>query len=151
MNRLISLDSNVLGLVANPQLSPETYACNEWLELLLKSGHIVVAPEIADYEVRRELVRANKLRGLRKLDGLKMSLLYVPINTEAMLLAAQLWAQVRRMGRATADNHSIDADVILAAQSLITAEKLNLDLTIATTNVRHLGRLAPAKDWRRWS
>lgn len=147
---LIALDSNVLGVVTNPRLSPDTYACNEWLERLLVSGNTVAMPEIADYEVRRELIRANKLRGLRKLDGLKLSLLYVPINTEMMLRAARLWAQVRRMGRATADIHSIDADVILAAQALVVAENINLDLTIATTNVRHLARLAPAKDWRRW-
>ncbi len=150
MSELISLDSNVLGIVTNPKLSPENNACTEWVKTQLASGNTVAVPEMADYEVRRELLRANKLRGLRKLDSLKLSLLYVPINTEMILLAARLWAQVRRMGRPSADIHSIDADVILAAQSLIVAEKLNLDLTIATTNVRHLARFAPARDWRRW-
>lgn len=150
MNELITLDSNVLGVITNPRLSPDAYACNEWLEGLVATGRVVALPEIADYEVRRELIRANKLRGLQKLDSLKLSLLYVPINTEMMLLAARLWAQLRRTGRATADIHAIDADVILAAQSLVVAEKLHLKLTIATTNVRHLGRLAPARDWHHW-
>lgn len=150
MSELIALDSNVVGIVTSPKFSLENDACTEWVKTQLALGNIVAVPEIADYEVRRELIRSNKLRGLRKLDSLKQSLLYVPINSDMMLRAARLWAQLRRLGRATADVHSIDADVILAAQALVVAERLDLDLTIATTNVRHLARLAPVKDWRRW-
>ena len=36
-------------------------------------------PEIADYEVRRELLRANKAKGIKRLDELKRTMGYVPI------------------------------------------------------------------------
>jgi predicted nucleic acid-binding protein len=150
MSEIVVLDSNVLGLVSNPNVSAEGLACKDWLNGLLQRETTVAIPEIVDYELRRELIRANKLRGLRSLDAFKLRFLYVPINTEMMLLAAQIWAQARQRGFPTASSESLDADVILAAQSLVVAEKLDLDLTIATTNVRHLARLAPAKDWRRW-
>jgi predicted nucleic acid-binding protein len=150
MSEIVVLDSNVLGLISNPKVSAEAMACKDWLDDLLGRETTVGIPEIVDYELRRELIRANKLLGLRSLDAFKVRFLYVPITTEMMLLAAQIWAQTRQGGIHMASGNSLDADVILAAQSLITAEKLNLDLTIATTNVRHLGRIAPAKDWRHW-
>jgi hypothetical protein len=52
-------------------------------------------PEIADYEVRRELLRANKVRGIARLDLLKNSIGYLPLTTPIMLKAAELWAQAR--------------------------------------------------------
>jgi hypothetical protein len=45
----------------------------------------VVIPEIADYEVRRELLRAGKDRGLGRLDALKAMLGYAPITMPVML------------------------------------------------------------------
>jgi hypothetical protein len=50
-------------------------------------------PEIADYEVRRELLRARREVGIRRLDQLKEALTYLPITTAVMLRAAQLWAE----------------------------------------------------------
>lgn len=150
MSEIVVLDSNVLGLVSTPKLSAEAMACKDWLGGLLQRGATIAIAEIVDYELRRELIRANKLRGLRTLDAFKSRFLYVPITTEMMLLAAQIWAQARQRGMPIADRGSLDADAILAAQSLVAAEQLRLELTIATTNVRHLAHLAPAKDWRRW-
>lgn len=43
-----------------------------------------MVPEIADYEVRRELIRARRLAGIRKLDALKATTPYLPITTEAI-------------------------------------------------------------------
>ena len=63
----VVLDSGVLGLVTNPSAAPEPEACKTWLKRLLLGGVTVAVPEIADYEVRRELIRADKLRGLRTL------------------------------------------------------------------------------------
>jgi predicted nucleic acid-binding protein len=88
------------------------------MEGLLRKGAIVYVPEIADYEVRRELVRAELHEGVRRLDRLKSVLTYLPINTEVMLRAAQLWAEARNRGTPTADPKALDADVILAAQAL---------------------------------
>ncbi len=92
MSRIVLLDSGVLGLVTNPRAFPAVARCNEWMESLLLSGAEVAVPEIAHYEVRRELLRGNKTAGIRRLDRLKAVIRYIPITTETMLLAAAYWA-----------------------------------------------------------
>ena len=64
------LDAGPLGLVTNPNLSPQSLACARWMQALVTSGARVVLPEISDYEVRRELLRAQKRKGLERLDAL---------------------------------------------------------------------------------
>jgi predicted nucleic acid-binding protein len=112
------------------------------MELLLRRGSEVCVPEIADYEVRRELLRANKVQGIGRLDAVKKSLGYLPITTEIMLKAADLWAQARRSGLPTADPKALDGDVILAAQAL------EVEGIVATDNVGHLARFVTARTWR---
>src|SRR6266536_4721190 len=51
--------------------SPKNEACKNWLASLAYSGVETAIPEIAHYEVRRELLRAGKERGLVRLDALK--------------------------------------------------------------------------------
>lgn len=70
---------------------------------LPSQSYEVAIPEISDYELRRELLRANKFNGIRQLDLLKAQFIYIPITTETILLAAKLWADVRQRGQATAD------------------------------------------------
>jgi predicted nucleic acid-binding protein len=105
----------------------------------------VIVPEIADYEVRRELLRANRRRGLSNLDQLVVQLEYLPLTTAAMRRAAELWAQARQQGQPTAASASLDADVILAAQALTLAAAA---VVIATANPGHLARFAPAELWQ---
>lgn len=145
MTRAIVLDAGPLGLATNPKRSSLNLACAEWVQTRILARDRVVIPEIADYEVRRELVRANKTAGLARLDGLIQTVTYLPITTEAMRLAAVLWAQCRQQGMPAADDKELDADVILAAQArLLSADSV----VIATTNVGHLGRLAHAQVWQ---
>jgi predicted nucleic acid-binding protein len=87
------------------------------------------------------------LQSLRRLDNLKQTLEYVPIQTETMLLAANLWAEVRQAGQPTADPKALDGDVILAAQARLLANDTT-DVVIATTNVAHLSRFITALDWQ---
>jgi predicted nucleic acid-binding protein len=103
MNRLILLDSGRLGMVTNPKAKGLPLACQQWLKTLLKRGERFAIPEIADYEVRRELLRANLLKSVRRLDHLTQTLEYIPIQTDTMLLAANLWAEIRKRGQPTAD------------------------------------------------
>lgn len=147
MSLVILLDSGPLGLITNPRASQETQACNQWLELLVLKEIEVKIPEIADYEVRRELLRADKLKGIERLDELQKYLDYIPITTQTMLKAAQFWAQVRKQGMPTADDKALDGDVILAAQAKLIQNEGH-EVIIATTNVGHLSRLAQAKTWR---
>ncbi|HAX77338.1 MAG TPA: nuclease [Cyanobacteria bacterium UBA11372] len=112
---------------------------------LITSGNRVIIPEIADYEVRRELLRANKVSGIARLDELANLVEYLPITTTAMRQAAMFWAQARQQGQPTAGDRTIDSDMILVAQ----ATTLNVvNFVIATTNVGHLSRFAPADLWQ---
>ncbi len=147
MSRIVLLDSAPLGLISNPKVSPETQACRAWVKTLVAAGIVVVVPEIADYEVRRELLRARKTGGVARLDLVKASLDYAPITTAAMLKAAELWARARQMGRPTASDHALDGDMILAAQASVLADDGH-DVTVATTNISHLAIFIPAQHWR---
>ncbi len=147
MSMIVLLDAGPLGMITNPRSSPENETCKKWLANLAYNGVEIVIPEIADYEVRRELLRASKERGIGRLDALKGMLGYAPITTPVMLKAAEFWATARKMGRQSASDASLDADMILAAQAgaLVRAGD---ETVIATTNVRHLALFAPARIWR---
>jgi predicted nucleic acid-binding protein len=147
MSRIILLDSGPLGMVTNPKATGITLDCQRWLKSLLRRGEKIAIPEISDYEVRRELLRAGLLRSLHRLDDLKQALNYIPIQTETMLLAAELWAEARKTGQPTADPKALDGDVILSAQARLLGDETTA-VMIATTNVAHLSRFTPALDWQ---
>lgn len=142
----ILLDSSPLGMLSNPAQTPEVIAITLWAADCDDAGHTLYVPEIIDYEIRRELLRAGKPAGLTKLNTLKSALNYLPLTTDTMLLAADLWAQARRRGQPTGDPKKLDIDVILAAQALLLAVPLS-DLILATSNVRHLSQFVPAALW----
>lgn len=141
----VLLDAGPLGLVTNPRLSPQAVACARWLQSIVDGGSRVLVPEIADYEVRRELLRAGRLRGVERLDALAGRLEYLPLTTAAMRQAAVFWAEARRQGQPTAEDRALDGDVILAAQAVTLGEP---DAVVATTNVGHLARFVTAELWQ---
>jgi predicted nucleic acid-binding protein len=148
MSKIVLLDSDPLGMVTTPKAkSPLYQECKVWFNSLEPKGYTVMLPEIADYEVRRELLRANKLMGIQQLDELKAILTYRPLTTETMLKAAEFWAEARRRGRPTADPKALDGDVILAAQAVLVADEGN-EVIVATTNVEHLSQFVDAREWR---
>jgi predicted nucleic acid-binding protein len=135
--RLVFLDSGPLGILANPTATPSALACNQWANDLLASNARIIVPAIADYEVRRELIRAGKVAALRRLDFIRASLEFDPITQAAFDRAAELWAFVRTGGRPTAAPEALDGDCILAAQILL-AVGIGDVATIATKNSGHL-------------
>ncbi len=147
MSRLILLDSGPLGMVTNPKAKGIPLECQQWLRSLLQRGEKVAIPEIADYEVRRELIRAGLLQSLRRLNNLRQTLEYIPIQTDTMLLAANLWAEARLTGQPTADPKPLDGDVILSTQARLLCDDMTAVL-VATTNVAHLSRFITALDWQ---
>jgi len=147
MNKIVVLDTGPLGMVTNPRASPEIDRCNLWLQDLLANNIRVIIPEIADYEIRRELLRAGKRKGLARLDDLKGIIDYAPITTRAMLKAAELWAETRNRHRPTADDKALDGDVILAAQAILVADQ-EKQVVVATTNVGHLEWFIKAREWK---
>lgn len=151
MTYTVLLDAGPLGMVTHPGGVAEVDACKGWLRDLLRRGVQVVVPEIADYEVRRELLRARKAKGLARLDALEATLEYLPLTTAAMRRAAALWAEARQQGQPTADPKALDADVILAAQGQLMAAEGDAKVVVATTNVGHLSRLVDAQLWNELS
>lgn len=139
MTNAVMLDSGPLGRIAHPRPNREIV---EWLERLLGSGVAVIVPEIADYEVRRNLLLEGLTKSVARLDQLKEALIYQPLTTEVMLRAAEIWAKARRTGMPTADDKELDGDVILAAQAEMAGA------LVATENVGHLSRFVDAQAWR---
>jgi predicted nucleic acid-binding protein len=133
------LDSGPLGLVTKPRGKPDREAARKRLDALVAAGWAIVVPEIADYEVRRELVRAGARAGLKRLDDFNEGAVYLPITTEVMRVAAELWAYVRNTGQSTADDKALDGDCIVAAFALVESHA-GARVCIVTENPRHLSR-----------
>jgi predicted nucleic acid-binding protein len=129
MPDVVLLDAGPLGMVAHPRPAEEIHA---WLARLLGGRVEVLVAEIADYEVRRELLRARLMKSIHRLDQLKATLGFLPITRDAMLKAAEFWAEARRRGRPTAHEKTLDADAILAGQAATLSDKE--EVVVATAN-----------------
>ena len=149
MIRAVILDTGPLGLVTNKLRAAEVIEINNWVRRLQNAGVRVVVPEIADYEVRRELLRAGAMAGITRLDAFLQARpdRYLPLTTAAMRKAAELWAVARTQGYATADPKALDGDVIIAAQALTLGLPVT-DIVVASDNVGHLSRYVTAEAWR---
>lgn len=144
MVKAVFLDSGPLGLLSNPNNTPQPVACRRWATDLEAAGHRLIVPEITDYEVRRELTRLGATISLNLLDQLGTRLQYLPLDTPTMRRAAELWAQARQQGRPTAGDNTIDCDMILIAQ----AQTLALPNTVvATANLGHFRTYIAAELW----
>ena len=140
----VVLDSSPLWLLTMTRPVPDALACQRWADDLRAAGHRVILPDIADYEVRRELLLLGAAARLRRLNAHNGSFRYIDLNRAIMRRAAELWAFARQTGQPTAGDNTIDADMILIAQ----AESLNdPHAIIATSNVGHLARFFPAEVW----
>lgn len=149
MSRFILLDAGPLGVLANPTPNPRGVACNQWATRLRRLGVRITIPALADFEVRRDLKLAGKALSVQKLDDLIATFGYLPVTERAIDLAAGLWADARRGGRAVAPDTDLHADVVLAGQAL-ELEAEGYDAWIATDNLRHLRSLfARAELWDR--
>jgi predicted nucleic acid-binding protein len=142
------LDTGVLAQLCHPR-KQQHQPVADWLAQLLRQGDKeleIFVPEISDYELRRKLLhligkKQAKPSGIERLNELGQLLEYLPLDTQTMKKAAELWAQARAQGIPTAEEKSLDSDVILAAQAM------SVEGTIITTNRKHLERFVPAKEW----
>jgi predicted nucleic acid-binding protein len=108
-----------------------------------------IIPAIADYEVRRELIRLRATAKLRRLDALRGRFGCVPVAPEAFDRAAEFWALIRRGGMPIAGDEALDADAIIAGLAA-TLGGLSDTVTIAISNVRHFSRF-PGVTAELWS
>jgi predicted nucleic acid-binding protein len=146
VSRIVLLDGGPLSILTSPRAKPSDVMKShaDQLQRLLAARVRVLVPEIVDYELRRELLRAGKLPGVARLDALADDIGYLPLNTAMMRRAAELWAIARNEGRPTAPDLALDADVILAAQALLAAED-GFEVIVATSNPGHLARYVDAR------
>ncbi|HET6251299.1 MAG TPA: PIN domain-containing protein [Tepidisphaeraceae bacterium] len=148
MKPTLILDSTPLGLLFQKPRIQQADDCREWLKQQLARGVRVIVPEIVQYELRRELLRLGRVKAERALVEFASARpdRFLPINTPALELAAELWARSRRQGKPTAHPHALDIDVILAAQVLAAGFNPS-DFVVATSNITHLSLFVPAAPW----
>lgn len=116
---IVFIDSGVLGILANPNKINQVSDCQEWLYRLLSQGVYVCSSEICDFEVRRSLIlesqRKPNLNSIQNLDQLREIISFLPITSEILRKASTLWASARSQGIPTADNKSLDIDIIICS------------------------------------
>ncbi len=150
---IVFIDTGILGLLANPNKKGEAAEVEQWLLSLLSRGVLVLTSHICDYEVRRNLIleslRKPNINSVASLDEIKNLITFLPISNKVMIEAANLWAQARIQAIPTADDKSLDADIIICAQyKILEQEYPGRYIVIATTNVKHLSRFTEAKKWQ---
>ncbi len=143
--KVVILDSTPLGYLSNSKPGPTALLCQQWATDLAAAGCRLLVPEVADYEVRRELALQERTRSVKLLDSLAIQFEYLPMHTPAFRKAAELWVDARRRGRPTDDPHALDGDVLLAAQALTLA--VAGPVVVATGNPAHLSRYVAAELW----
>lgn len=129
------LDTGVLGQVCHPRKYGDVRV---WFRRAVVE-HEILLSEFADYELRRELLRIDSRRSLRRLDELTRELQYIPVTTATWRATARLWADQRRAGRPTGDG--IDGDLLLVVQA---REEL---AGVVTLNEKHFAGLIDVYGW----
>ena len=146
---VVIIDSGVLFTLISTSKVKEVTDCQDWFYYLLSRSALVVTSAICNYEVKRELIRRKKVPELDNLNQLKTLIDFLPVDEPTLELAAELWAEARNKGLPTADDLSLDADVIICAQYKLLSEAYpGRYVVIATTNVKHLSRFTEAKEWQ---
>ena len=139
------LDTGPLGLLAHDRQSIRE-PIQSWLIQQLTAGATVYLSEVADYELRRELirlVRANQMPASRinRLNQLASLFTFLPVSTSMWKRAAEMWADARKHGKPTADPAALDADVLIAAQAV------EVQATVVTSNPGHLAQWVTIQTW----
>lgn len=157
---IVILDTGIIGIITNPNNSPETIECENWLYGLFSRGARIISSDICDYEIRRGLelacininnkspyisLLANKRGGIEKLDELRNILEFLPVSFSLLERASYLWGKSRSISQPLSSNSVLDVDIILCAQwEILSEENPGREIIIATKNVRDLGRYANA-------
>jgi predicted nucleic acid-binding protein len=88
------LDTSVLGWACHPRKDADVRA---WLRRAV-AVHELLVSEVADYELRRELLRIGATRSFARLEELGRELAYVPVTTATWRSGAKLWTVLDGMG-----------------------------------------------------
>jgi predicted nucleic acid-binding protein len=142
------LDAGPIGLACCDPSQPVAGHCLSWLVDLELAGIKVMIPAMADYEVRRELLRVRATAKLKRLAELRDRFEWLDITSEALERGARFWATLRQTGLPTAGDEALDGDSILAGMAATLGQPGD-SVIIATSNVKHLARF-PGIDARPW-
>ena len=148
MGRIVLLDAGPLGLGCCDPSQSSSMKLRAWLDSRQSSGALIKIPAIADYEVRRELLRVRATAKLKRLAEIRERFELLEITREALEKAAEFWAILRQTGRPTAGDEALDADAILAGMAATMGQPGD-SIVVATTNVKHLARF-PGIDALQW-
>lgn len=78
-------------MLTHPRQTAEVAAMTDWLAGMLRSGNRVLVPAIIYYELKSELLRAEKPFSVGRLNVFsRASNRYVPLNDAALHLSAEL-------------------------------------------------------------
>ena len=148
----IVLDEHPLSLLTMRVGHPKREPCKNWFLAMEKAGHVFHVPAIADYELRRELLRTGKEASIARLDAFNEAVRgrYLPLTQAEIREAARLWAIARdpKNNRGGAPKEALDGDVLIAAQAkLLVPEDFFMDVVVATSNPSHLSILVTAYQW----
>jgi predicted nucleic acid-binding protein len=136
MTTVVLIDSGPLGKITHPKIDPDV---KEWLQFIEANKIALRVPEISDYEVRRNLLLEGLGKSISRLAKFRQTKRFIPITSEIMVEAAELWAWTRRQGQPTASNEKLDGDVILVAQAIFQKEYFD-EVVIVTENPKHISR-----------
>lgn len=137
----VLLDSGPLGQIAHPRPDRKIL---EWAAHWLSAGVELLIPEIADYEVRRELMRAGLAASISRLNERRDALRFVPINSKSIIRAAEFSAIAWSAAEPAVHDMSLDSDTNLEAQ----AATLTVgSAVVASSNPMRIARFAQAESW----
>ena len=135
-SRVVILDSKPLGEICNPIKYSVT---KPLIEFIRREKIALRIAEITDYELRRELKLQNLHKGINNLNKFDRRREIISLDREALIIAAELWAELRKTAQPTADNKNIDCDVIMVAQALKLRNRFE-QIIILTIDIKDLIR-----------
>lgn len=150
---IVLLDTNVLGILCNPNKKQEMIECQIWFERLLARGVYFATSELCDYELRRGLMLAQQVGksadGLTILERLRELIDFLKVDYQVTLEASNIWVKSRLTGQPTADEKNIDIDIIISAHWQILQRMFpGRYVVVSTTNVKHLSLFSQAEEWQ---
>ena len=136
LRKIILLDTGVLGKICKNNVENNTKKVLRYLE---KEKIGLKVAEISDYELRRNFILENLDKSIRKLNKFRKTDRLIFFDTETMLIASEIWADIRKQGNPTENKDSLDGDVILAAQAY-QLRRYYEEVIILTTNAKDIAK-----------
>lgn len=122
-------------------------AIETWYNDHLAAGTKFVIPEVADYEVRRLLVKRKAVARIARLDELIKTVYYHPISTSVMHHAADAWAACRLRGQPFTVDDRFDGDAVFVGHVRV-LEAAGTQVLVATHDVADLSPWVDAYEWQ---